>query len=247
MTGLEIFLLIAGVAIMAVSFLFGEHFDSEKGSSVPIDEEQIRSAVKARVDEAVEEAIDEAVERTAAELDKMSNEKIMTVGDYLENTLSDVQKNHEEVMFLYGMLNDKEEQIKGTVKDVEMVKSSVKKMLQQIEKRQAGKKVKKESSKPEIKAEEPLAAPKDEIQKTDKEEPEKDTDKQIKEEITEEIKQEASQQENSDIPEESMNNNQKILFLHQKGMSNIDIAKELNLGMGEVRLVIDLYKTRGRE
>lgn len=247
MTGLEIFLLIAGVAIMAVSFLFGEHFDSEKGDALPLDEEQIRNVVKARVDEAVEEAIDEAVERTAAKLDKMSNEKIMTVGDYLENTLSDVQKNHEEVMFLYGMLNDKEDQIKNTVKDVEMVKASVKRMLQQIEKRQAGKNVKKESRKPETKAEEPVAVEKAEVQDTHKEEIGKDIDREVNKEIIEEIKPEVKQAEKTDMPDENMNNNQKILFLHQKGMSNIDIAKELNLGLGEVRLVIDLYRTRGRE
>ncbi len=38
------------------------------------------------------------------------------------------------------------------------------------------------------------------------------------------------------------NNNQKIIELHEQGKSTVDIAKELNLGVGEVKLVIDLYK-----
>ena len=38
------------------------------------------------------------------------------------------------------------------------------------------------------------------------------------------------------------NNNDRILSLHKKGMSNIDIAKELGLGVGEVKLVINLFK-----
>jgi DNA-binding NarL/FixJ family response regulator len=38
------------------------------------------------------------------------------------------------------------------------------------------------------------------------------------------------------------NNNEQILKLHRQGKSKIAIAKELGLGVGEVKLVIDLYK-----
>lgn len=38
------------------------------------------------------------------------------------------------------------------------------------------------------------------------------------------------------------NNNEKILALHKAGMSELAIAKELRLGVGEVKLVIDLFK-----
>lgn len=38
------------------------------------------------------------------------------------------------------------------------------------------------------------------------------------------------------------NNNDRILSLHQQGLSNIAIARELGLGVGEVKLVIDLFK-----
>ena len=37
-------------------------------------------------------------------------------------------------------------------------------------------------------------------------------------------------------------NNQKILKLNELGVPVKDIAKQLNLGVGEVKLVIDLYK-----
>lgn len=40
----------------------------------------------------------------------------------------------------------------------------------------------------------------------------------------------------------SSNNNEKILQLHNEGKSNIAIAKELGLGVGEVKLVIDLFE-----
>lgn len=38
------------------------------------------------------------------------------------------------------------------------------------------------------------------------------------------------------------NNNERILSLHKQGKSNMIIAKELGLGVGEVKLVIDLFK-----
>lgn len=44
------------------------------------------------------------------------------------------------------------------------------------------------------------------------------------------------------VQPESCNSNEKILSLHKAGMSNVAIAKELGLGVGEVKLVIDLFK-----
>ena len=38
------------------------------------------------------------------------------------------------------------------------------------------------------------------------------------------------------------NNNEKILRLHNEGRSNVAIARELGLGVGEVKLVIDLFE-----
>ena len=40
----------------------------------------------------------------------------------------------------------------------------------------------------------------------------------------------------------SMNNNDRILALHKEEKSNMAIAKELDLGVGEVKLVLDLFK-----
>ena len=38
------------------------------------------------------------------------------------------------------------------------------------------------------------------------------------------------------------NSNERILQLHNEGKSNVAIAKELGLGIGEVKLVIDLFE-----
>lgn len=63
--------------------------------------------------------------------------------------------------------------------------------------------------------------------------------------------QTSSQEENaeimlllSDTMENSTdeNNNERVLELHRAGKSNMAIARELGLGIGEVKLVIDLYE-----
>lgn len=43
---------------------------------------------------------------------------------------------------------------------------------------------------------------------------------------------------------EGQNNNEKILALHRQGKSRVAIAKELGLGVGEVKLVLDLYQNQ---
>lgn len=40
------------------------------------------------------------------------------------------------------------------------------------------------------------------------------------------------------------NNNERILELYSQGKSKVAIAKELGLGVGEVKLVIDLFKNQ---
>ena len=48
----------------------------------------------------------------------------------------------------------------------------------------------------------------------------------------------------SEGEEHAVNNNKRILKLHQQGKSKVAIAKELGLGVGEVKLVIDLYNNQ---
>ena len=47
-------------------------------------------------------------------------------------------------------------------------------------------------------------------------------------------------------PQDVSNSNERILALHEEGMSNVAIAKELGLGVGEVKLVIDLFEGASR-
>lgn len=58
------------------------------------------------------------------------------------------------------------------------------------------------------------------------------------EKAAERMPEEASEDGNTG----AVNSNERILKLHRAGKSNMSIARELGLGVGEVKLVIDLYE-----
>jgi DNA-binding NarL/FixJ family response regulator len=146
----------------------------------------------------------------------------MAMGEYSDDIQTKISQNHDEVMFLYNMLNDKEEVLKNTIRDIEAVKASVKKMAIVND---VAKDVTKKAANDVI--DEAIA---------------EDTNKAVVIDVKEEEK--SSEKSGSLRKREISNNNQMILDLYAKGKTNIEIAKELGLGIGEVRLVIDLFNSR---
>ena len=125
MNWLEVALLVFGVGAFAGSFLIKEKAKEVEGGQ-QIDPELIRSVIdkemrdaKERVTEVVDETLEYAVEKTERASERISNEKIMAINEYSETVLADINKSHQEVMFLYDMLNDKHNNLKETVKHVD--------------------------------------------------------------------------------------------------------------------------------
>lgn len=125
MNWIEVVLLILGAGAFAVSFLIsGKSQGSEEARQ--IDEDLIKDIIdkelsdaKVRVTEVIDETLEYAVEKTERASERISNEKIMAISEYSETVLSDINKAHQEVMFLYDMLNDKHNNLKETVKHVD--------------------------------------------------------------------------------------------------------------------------------
>lgn len=122
---MEVALLIFGAGALAASFIIPARSEKEDGIS-QVDEELIRSIIdkemadaKNRVAEVVDETLEYAVEKTERSCERISNEKIMAISEYSETVLADINKSHQEVMFLYDMLNDKHNNLKETVKHVD--------------------------------------------------------------------------------------------------------------------------------
>lgn len=245
MTAIEIVLCLAGIILCIISFLLP---DKQKEAGEPDEklveamvkalvEEEI-SGVKAKLEEMQEETMSYGMEKTERSLEKITNEKIIAVSEYAETVIEDINKNHKEVMFLYDMLNSKHENLKETVVEVSQTAKEAEKTVQVLE--DTAKKVETTlQGKDELEEEEPDDfTPLDVIDfsnLTPIKERKKSSSKRRQEEKESKI---SIQFEGSD----NKNSNERILELHDMGKSNMAIAKELGLGVGEVNLVIDLYK-----
>ena len=79
--------------------------------------------------------------------------------------------------------------------------------------------------------------------KTETKQPAKKTTKQTTKQSAGKAQDTEKNTDAADIQlDPGLTNNEKILKLDSMGASVKDIAKQLNLGVGEVKLVIDLYK-----
>jgi DNA-binding NarL/FixJ family response regulator len=233
---IELFLIVAGVVIIALSFLIRDK--KENNQEDMAGNENMRGIAENLVREELQNQLsnlsDQVLENTEAKLDKMANQKIMAVGNYSEDVLKNIEDNHNEVMFLYNMLNDKETTLKNTVRDIEAVKVSVKKMADDV------KDTEMEQNNEDEKA-------KDDVKNNGKETTADGNDRIPDRHISQAESLESNQNHtdtNEDLEvssEKSGGNKEKILELYRQGQTNIEIAQALNLGVGEVNLVLELF------
>ena len=239
---LEIVLLIAGIIIFTGSFFLP--LGGEKNAAIDkkaakeeihglVEEEM--NTVRSKMQDKMEETSEDAIEKAERSLERLTNEKIMAVNEYSDTVLQEIHKNHEEVMFLYDMLNSKHANIKDTV-------SKMDKAVKASENKTAENKAAENKTVENKTAENKAAADKTAADKTAgtmAEEKTVDTSR------TESLIQPENSPEigfMGETVQEGQNNNEKILEMHRQGKSTVAIAKELGLGVGEVKLVIDLYK-----
>ncbi len=231
---LEILLILAGIAICVVSFKIPADNEEQIEETMELAKAEIKQLVsreltnvKEHVEDTVDETITYAVEKTERFMDRISNEKMMAINEYSDTVMEDIHKNHTEVLFLYDMLNDKHENIKNTAVEVDKaVKAANKEVTELKETINAVPETKSVEIKKEEKIETVVAQPA-------QAEPEEKVN------ATEPVVPDV------DLSFANMgmeNSNEEILRLHKEGKSNVIIAKELGLGVGEVKLVIDLFE-----
>lgn len=252
---LEIVILILGAVLFTVSFFIPDKQANVK--EIKEKEERIFKElmerelpdIRKRIDEATEDSIERAKENTQRQMERLTNEKMMAINEYSDTVMTEIHKNHEEAVFLYDMLNNKHAQVKNTAAELsQVVKQS--KQVQSAAKSAKGKAEKKATTSNFEKEGKKKSAV--EVQMTEKEtsfEPmeAKELEVIIPPEITsQETTKETAAVNNVEImfatESKEENSNDRILELHKAGKSNMAIARELGLGIGEVKLVIDLFK-----
>ncbi len=206
MTGIEITLIIVGAIFMIGSFMVTEKLSAKELNKIAelsqdeikriLDKELQKAA--SRIDEQIDIAIDDSIDKVERALDKETNEKIMAISEYSDTVVENINKTHNEVMFLYSMLNDKHGEL------TELVSEASKLAI---------------SEKTKVKVE-----------------------PQLVEQSMEQIEEPAATIAVEESEADHTNHNETILDLYHQGNSYIEIARALGLGLGEVKLVIDLFK-----
>lgn len=255
---MEIVLLVIGALVFVASFLIPSGKGNSPAHNMEMAKDEIYDLVdqeleriRSQVDDTVEEAIKDSMEKTERTLERISNEKIMAVNEYSDTVLGQINKSQQEITFLYDMLNAKHDSLKNTaseveqrVKEAEIASREVEAVTREAE--IASREVEAVTREAEIALRETEAATQMARQvvapafQTIAEEAKEET---RPEQIPEEEIPVQSQQELQGT-ESYSNKNDKILELHRQGRSNVTIAKQLDLGVGEVKLVIDLFEGR---
>ncbi len=239
MSLLEIILLVVGAVLFVVSFLIPEKEEKLSQESRMMAKKEIRKmvseemeAVRNHVDELVDETVNYAMEKTERSMERLSNEKIMAVSEYSEIVLKEINKNYDEVMFLYDMLNDKHVNLKNTVSEAnkaakEVVESTreAEAFVNTMQSKTPEAVTTQQEQNEEVFTQ--LDAPQINPQDSNV------VEGYVAEEFPEHLRK---------PPTFGRNSNDKVLELYGQGVPTVDIAKQLGLGVGEVKLVIDLYK-----
>lgn len=252
MSPFEIALIIIGIVCIVASCFFVEHkkedtVETELGTVT----EQILysqlSDANEKISAHMNQLKEEIIEYTQDEMSRISNEKIMAVHEYSDQVLTDIKKNHEEVLFLYQMLTDKEEELKNSLQQMQQTKREIERFCsmagEDMEQNQehiakTDEAETKETANSKISSKSSGAR-----KKTKTSQSEKSVKNKNLLEIT------AIDQENhytktlQDIENQEFSSHiDEILELSNQGYSIVEISKRLGLGQGEVKLVLDYNK-----
>jgi len=243
MEPVTIILIVVGIVLLIGSCFFTKEDNSElqydelmkrlsKRELSPEETERLRDAV----DRIVSEKTEEVILKTDDYLSQVANEKIMSVDEFSKQILERLDKNNSDVMFLYNMVTETKEELKSEIANAKKAKEALERSVE----------AKSVEAKLPVVAEAKKKDPAPKRTVASKAEPEKKpaVKKESKEQnptddiaalLAATLTQEPEQAVDMDVSKE------KILELYKSGKSIRDISRELGMGQGEVKLVVDLY------
>ena len=234
MTGVAWILLLIGVVFMIGSFFVTEKLSpSELNQIAELSEEELKRIIdrglknaETRIEDAIDEQVDQSSEKVDRSLEKVTNDKIMAISEYSDTVIESMNKTHSEIMFLYSMLNDKHTELTGMAADLQRLAADVRSLEEKAP-------LTAPQAAPERAATVSAASavtlvPVEKADTTGRETAAAPAEQKEEMPETEETKQEGLHAE--------------ILKLKKLGMTEVQIAKKLGIGIGEVRLVNGLYR-----
>ncbi len=234
MTVIEIALLVIGCIFMIASFFISEKLSGKEINRIAeLSDTELKRIIQKGMEKAsvqietvVDQKVDEVSEKAERALERESNLKIMAIDEYSGTVIEGMKKTHDEIMFLYSMLNDKHTELTSLTGDLQRLAANVRNL-------QDGMQVKSEPvrtmpsvdmTKPDIPASAIFAG------------------MEAVASIEQDEKEMLYDLSNREFYEDTESNNDRILALYKEGFDRVEIARKLGLGVGEVSLVIGLYK-----
>jgi len=244
----EIILLICGIVFLVLSFFVGNEKLSQRQEVTDADlfsAEKI-SEIKKNLEESIETVADDLLEETKNKLASASNETIISVDEFSRQTLERINHNHEEVVFMYNMLQTKEEELKKSLDEVKSSFDELEKKKEEVKNAvlisdlpgSSGIEMARKKSNTNSTGEKNTSNVKNSERKQTRTIAKRSTKELVKISDTE-VPADSPAVDIADSGED--NKTSKILELYHKKKSVLEISKALGLGQGEVKLVIDLY------
>ena len=234
MTGVAWILLLIGVVFMIGSFFVTEKLSpSELNQIAELSEEELKRIIdrglknaETRIEDAIDEQVDQSSEKVDRSLEKVTNDMIMAISEYSDTVIESMNKTHNEIMFLYSMLNDKHTELTGMAADLQRLAADVRSLEEKAPLTAPQAAPERAAAVSAASAVTPV--PVETADTTERETAAAPAEQKEEMPETEETKQEGLHAE--------------ILKLKKLGMTEVQIAKKLGIGIGEVRLVNGLYR-----
>lgn len=298
MASLEICLVVVGLVLVIGSFILVEKLSDKELQEIAkyneydlkrMTEKEVEKA-KEEISKSVEESLAESKEMIADSFSEVTNEKMMAISEYSDTVLNEINKRHQEVMFLYKMLTEKQDGIQEMAGEMNRTKEDIKNLLVQVVTRLDAKSVDTEiiehddiepypGEKPEEgvylsdyssgeTSKKELFERSEDTKTTEKDnsgDPKIQSDRDDGQNSVLNTKENAGrmagkksrknskrkkQRYGESVSGKSMEgqadakerSKEEIINLHKTGIEDVEIARILHMGVGEVRLIIDLYK-----
>ena len=235
MTAIEVALLLIGVVFIIGSFFMIEKLSPTELSRVAeLSEDELRIVMDreletagAKISDMADQTVDLSINQIQRKMEKDTNEKIMAISEYSDSVMEKLQKINNEVTFLYSMLGDKHTelnesmaQLNDLILECQAAQTQTTAALQQYRELQRSSAQDMESAETENGSEE--------------------TERSRQPENS--VSPSESELVGADGEENSTNVREAILERYRLGEELKDIARDLGLGYGEVKLIVELYK-----
>lgn len=124
---LEIAMIVIGLAAVLYSVRISgtsEKVSTEGTQEVPADQEKEKKQLQEMLDSFTQKA-ESVYDDLDSRMSQVSNEKIMGIGEYSDQVIEKIEKNHDEVVFLYDMMNEKQEEVKKLVHEIDSLRAEL--------------------------------------------------------------------------------------------------------------------------